>query len=50
MEIKTFDHAVIYNGTFYPANTPIKVADKEKEETPVKKGVKQNDKGTNRKS
>ena len=25
MAIKTYNHAVIYNGTFYPANSPIEV-------------------------
>lgn len=26
--VKTFDHAVIYNGVLYPANTPIEVKEK----------------------
>lgn len=34
MAIKTFSHAVVYNGKFYPANTPIKVRDV-KSETPA---------------
>ena len=50
-----FDHAVIYDGVFYPANTPIEekkvVAEKETTETPEKvtkkAGAKDNDnKGT----
>ena len=54
---KTFPHAVIYNGVFYPANTEIKVAeekatvditvDKAVDETVAKpkpkKAVKKND-------
>ena len=28
MATKTFKHAVIYNGQFYPANTPVQVKDK----------------------
>ena len=38
-----FDHAVIYNGKFYPANTPIEV-DEEKpvdQATPETAGVEQ---------
>lgn len=31
MATKTYDHAVIYNGKFYPANTPIKVKEEPKE-------------------
>ena len=54
---KIFDHAVIYNGVFYPANTPIEVKDvkttneKNSEDDtpkkPTKKAVGKNDKGTN---
>lgn len=48
---KTYDHAVIYNGVLYPANTPIEekkvVTKKETTDTPkkaVKKaGAKDND-------
>ena len=29
-EVKKFDHAVIYNGVFYPANTPIEVKEEKK--------------------
>lgn len=36
---KTFDHAVIYNGVLYPANTPIKVKEV-KTEAPKKGGAK----------
>lgn len=32
MTTKTFPHAVIYKGVFYPANTPIKVQDEQKDE------------------
>lgn len=45
--MKVYDHAVIYNGVFYPANTPIEVKEatsskKEQVEPPTKKkgGVK----------
>lgn len=41
--VKTFDHAVIYNGVFYPPNTPIE------EKEPEKKAVVENDKRTTRK-
>lgn len=47
---KTFPHAVIYGGVFYPANTPIKVAEEkatsskmEQVEKPTKKAVKKDD-------
>ena len=54
---KVYDHAVIYNGVLYPANTPIEVkeekatvSEKETVETPKKPakkgGVKNDDKGT----
>lgn len=51
---KVYNHAVIYNGIFYPANTPIEVEDKKAEtaekssvvEKPTKKGGVKNDKGT----
>ena len=39
---KVYDHAVIYNGTFYPANTPIE----EKVEIPV---VKSSEGGSDKK-
>ena len=44
---KTYDYAVIYNGKFYPANTPIEVKE-EKVETPKKpqKGGVKNDSRT----
>ena len=29
-KMKAFPHAVIYNGTFYPANTPMKAAEEGK--------------------
>lgn len=41
---KVFDYAVIYNGVFYPANTPIE--DKE----PEKEAVTKSDKRTSKKS
>jgi hypothetical protein len=40
--VKTYDHAVIYNGVFYPANTPIDV-EEEKAETADEKAGKAND-------
>ena len=46
MEIKTFPHAVIWNGEIVPANTPIEVKEKEtvveekQEEKPKKRGAK----------
>lgn len=44
---KVYDHAVIYNGVLYPANTPIEVKEeKPKAETakkPTKKAVKNDD-------
>lgn len=51
---KTYPHAVIYGGVFYPANTPIEVVEKEdvseKKEAPkktTKKAVAKDDnKGT----
>ncbi len=36
---KKFDHAVIYDGVFYPANTPIKVKEAPKK-TAQKGGAK----------
>lgn len=51
MAKKTFDHAVIYGGVFYPANTPIEIKDKKKSEgkkqteTPDGKEVTDNDEG-----
>ena len=44
---KTYNHAVIYNGVFYPANTPIKETKTTVDEAPKQKkeGAK-NDKGT----
>ena len=50
---KIFDHAVIYNGVLYPANTPIKVketkAAEKAAETPKKatKGGAKNDNSAN---
>ena len=29
--IKTFDHAIIYNGEYYAANTPIEICEEEPE-------------------
>ena len=42
---KTYPHAVIYNGVFYPANTPIEVVEKKQETAAktTKKAVKKND-------
>ena len=45
---KVYDHAVIYNGVLYPANTPIEVKEEKpvKTETvkkPTKKAVKSDD-------
>jgi hypothetical protein len=50
---KTYDHAVIYGGKFYPANTPIEVKEEkpvvannettEKPKKPTKKGGVKND-------
>ena len=43
---KVYDHAVIYNGVFYPANTPIEVKEEKSAETvkkPAKKAVKSDD-------
>ena len=37
---KVFDYAVIYDGVYYPANTPIE------EKKPKKAVAKKNDKGT----
>ena len=42
MTTKTFPHAVIYNGVYYPKNTLIKVPE-EKTEQPKPKGRKKND-------
>lgn len=54
---KTFDHAVIYNGVLYSANTPIEFAEpKEESEKEIvedkepEKEVTANDKSTGRKS
>lgn len=44
MAIKKFDYAVIYNGKFYPANTPIEVKE------PKKKAVTENDEGARTKA
>lgn len=54
MATKTFPHAVIYNGEFYAANTPIKVKEVKTEgnvstEPTPKKAVNKYDKGTSRK-
>jgi hypothetical protein len=49
----TFDHAVIYNGTLYPANAEIEVKEpKEAAEPnkPEKEAVKNNDKRTSKNS
>lgn len=43
----TFDHAVIYNGEFYPAGAEIETKEPEKEpKKPAKKGGVKNDKET----
>lgn len=50
---KTFDHAVIYGGVLYPANTPIEITELKKESTEEKKSeeeVNANDKRASRKS
>lgn len=46
--IKKFPHAVIYNGVFYPANTPIEEPEEKVEKEPEEKvekpkGRKKND-------
>lgn len=49
---KVFDYAVIYNGVYYPANTPIKEVEQEKktEKEAEPKAVSDNaDKRTGRK-
>ena len=38
-KMKAFPHAVIYNGTFYPANTPMKAAEEGKEERPMEEAA-----------
>lgn len=44
---KVYDHAVIYNGVLYPANTPIEVKEEkaktEATKKPAKKAVKADD-------
>ena len=51
MATKTYSHAVIYNGKFYPANTPIKVKDEPvKVKDEPKKAVVKNDKPAGGKS
>lgn len=45
---KTFDHAVIYGGTLYPANTPIEIIEPKVKES--KEEVTTSDKRTSRKS
>lgn len=41
---KVYDHAVIYNGVIYPANTPIEeTVETEKVKKPTKKAVKSDD-------
>ena len=45
----TFDHAVIYNGTFYPPNTEIEVKEPKKAaepKEPEKEAVTKNDNRT----
>lgn len=52
MATKKFPYAVVYNGKFYPANTPI-VDETEVKETSTpteKKAVNKNDKRTSRKA
>lgn len=46
---KIFEHAVIYNGVFYPPNTPIEDEEVAKNVT-TEKAVVENDKRTVRKS
>lgn len=43
MATKSYDHAVIYNGEFYPANTPIVVEDEEQKAAAPAEGEKEND-------
>lgn len=43
-----YDHAVIYNGTFYPTGTA--VPEKKTEKPTEKEAVKKNDRGTSRKA
>lgn len=43
MAVKTFDHAVIYNGVLYPAKSPITIKEEKKPEE--KKAVIKNDRG-----
>lgn len=51
MAVKTFPYAVIFNGTFYPANTEIPVVEEKEPAKPTsKKAVSKNDKGTDRKA
>ena len=51
MAIKTFDHAVIYDGKFYAAGAEIKVAEPKTEpKAETAKVVKANDKSGNNKS
>lgn len=48
MAKKTFSHAVIWNGQFVPANTPIEIVEDDKKTT--KTGGEKDDKGTSRKA
>jgi hypothetical protein len=48
MAKKTFDHAVIYDGKFYPPKTPIEFKEDKKPED--KKAVTKNDRGAGKKS
>lgn len=41
-----YDHAVIYNGTFYPTGAEVPV----EKSTAAKETVKKNDRGTSKKS
>lgn len=57
MATKTFPHAVIFNGKFYPPHTPIKVEEDKKPEVKSesaqptqKKAVVKNDRRTGKKS
>ena len=50
MAIKTFPHAVIYNGVFYPANTPVDMKESEPVKPTEKKAVEKDDKRAGRKA
>lgn len=47
MSTKTFDHAVIYNGVLYPANTPIETVEKKAVKTDDNNGKPKKSKARN---